>query len=189
YARQNLNPEYHPAIEGAYVWWTEDESYLKDFAEYSRDMIDGEQLDFFMTMAAPGFDDSGVGGWGHQTRISSERGPAMLKKTLEIAVEGEPEVIQLVTWNDFNEGTALEPSTRFGFELLDQLELFIAECKGRESDLEDNRIPLRDYLKSANPNQLEEVVPGISAYLESPILPETPSPEVSSDSPDPTLKK
>ena len=169
YARQNLNPEYHPEIGGAYVWWSEDESYLRDFAEYSRSMVDADRLEFFMTMAAPGFDDSGVNGWGHGARVSSDRGPGMLQKTLEIAVEGDPEVIQLVTWNDFNEGTALEPTVRFGYQYLDALEEFIASVTGRSAEFSDNRSALREYLKRASEKQRVELAPGVEEYLEAPM--------------------
>ncbi len=157
YARQNLNPEYHPEIEGAYVWWTADDSYLEDFADFSSGMVEGGQLDFYMTMVAPGFDDSGVNGWGHGARVTPREGVSILKQTFDRAFVGKPEVVQLVTWNDFNEGTALEPSLDEGYLYIDSLETWIGEKTGREVNLEDNRAPLEKYLRTANVAQQHEL--------------------------------
>ncbi len=157
YARQNLNPEYHPGIEGNYVWWTKDTTYLEDFADYSRSMVDSGQLDFFMNMIAPGFDDSGVDGWGHGSRALPREGLSTLRDTFERSARGHPEVIQLVTWNDFNEGTALEPSLEQGYQYLDALETWWGERTGRPVDLNDNREPLARYLQSASRAQAAEV--------------------------------
>ncbi|MDQ8193916.1 hypothetical protein QEH59_05740 [Coraliomargarita sp. SDUM461004] len=157
YARQNLNPEYHPGIAANYVWWTQDVTYLEDFADYSRSMVDSGQLDFFMNMIAPGFDDSGVDGWGHGTRALPREGLSTLRDTFERSARGAPEVIQLVTWNDFNEGTALEPTVSDGFQYLDALETWFGEHSGRAVNLDDNREPLHRYLKSASAQQLAEV--------------------------------
>ncbi|MGE9294594.1 MAG: endo-1,3-alpha-glucanase family glycosylhydrolase, partial [Puniceicoccales bacterium] len=156
YARQNLNPEYHPTIEGAYVWWTPDSTYLEDFSSFSRDMVDAGKMDFFMTMAAPGFDDSGVNGWGHGPRITNRQGVDIWQKTIKHAFEGNPEIIQIVTWNDFNEGTAIEPTREEGYLYLDSLETWIGERTGREINLNDNRLPLEHYRKNANRNQIHE---------------------------------
>ncbi|GHC00402.1 endo-1,3-alpha-glucanase family glycosylhydrolase [Cerasicoccus arenae] len=164
YARQNLNPEYHPDIEGAYVWWTPDESYVKDFSEYSRDLVDADRLGFFMTMVAPGFDDSGVNGWGHGPRVTPRDGDSILKKTFDMAFEGNPEIIQVVTWNDFNEGTAIEPSLDEGYLYLDSLETWIGERTGRVVDLSDNRLPLKEYLKNASSAQLDEMLTEAESY-------------------------
>ncbi|MGE9295474.1 MAG: endo-1,3-alpha-glucanase family glycosylhydrolase [Puniceicoccales bacterium] len=157
YARQNLNPEYHPEIGGAYVWWTADDSYLQDFSEFSRDMVDAGKMDFFMTMAAPGFDDSGVNGWGHGPRVTPRNGIDIWEDTFSQAFDGNPEVIQLVTWNDFNEGTAIEPTMEEGYLYLDSLETWIGERTGRAVDLGDNHQPLEQYRKGANTMQLNEL--------------------------------
>ncbi|WOO41843.1 endo-1,3-alpha-glucanase family glycosylhydrolase [Rubellicoccus peritrichatus] len=159
YARQNLSPQHHPNIDGAYLWWTTDESYIKDFASFSRHMIDEGQLEFFMSMIAPGFDDSGVNGWGEGSRITPRAGLSLLKDTFERAWQHDPEVIQVVTWNDFNEGTALEPTLGNGFQYLDALESWWSEKTGRPANLEDNREAFMEYLQVASPEERSEVLP------------------------------
>jgi hypothetical protein len=157
YARQNLNPEYHPTIEGNYIWWTKDTTYLEDFADYSRSMVDSGKLDFFMNMIAPGFDDSGVNGWGHGSRALPREGLSTLRDTFERSVRGAPEVIQIVTWNDFNEGTAVEPTLGQGYQYLDAIETWWGERHGRPVNLADNRLPLLHYIESANAEQRSEL--------------------------------
>lgn len=159
YARQNLNPQYHPEIEGAYLWWTTDESYIEDFASFSREMINDGQLDFFMGMVAPGFDDSGVNGWGQGSRITSRAGLSVLKDTFERAWQDNPEVIQIVTWNDFNEGTALEPTLDNGFQYLDALETWWGEKTGRSVNLNDNRKAFQEYLENVSAEERMEILP------------------------------
>ena len=157
YARQNLSPEYHPTIAANYVWWTSDSTYLEDFADYSRSMVDSGNLKFFMNMIAPGFDDSGVDGWGHGSRALPRAGLSTLRDTFERSARGDPELIQLVTWNDFNEGTAMEPTVEQGYQYLDALESWWGERTGRVINLEDNRVPFTRYMQSANSSQLAEL--------------------------------
>lgn len=159
YARQNLSPQHHPNIDGAYLWWTTDESYIKDFASFSRHMIDEGQLEFFMSMVSPGFDDSGVNGWGEGSRVTPREGLSLLKDTFDRAWEHDPEVIQIVTWNDFNEGTVLEPTLENGFQYLDALETWWGEKTGRPVNLANNRDAFMEYLQFASPEERLEVLP------------------------------
>jgi hypothetical protein len=45
-------------------------------------------------------------------------------KTLNKAFEGNPDVIQLITWNDYNEGTMIEPTLEYGYIYLGILQNF-----------------------------------------------------------------
>lgn len=157
YARQNLNPEYHPTIEGAYIWWTDDDSYIEDFSSFSRALVDAGELDFFMTMAAPGFDDRGVNGWGNGPRVTPRDHLSIFEKTFEQAFVGDPEIIQLVTWNDFNEGTAIEPTLEKGYRYLNALETWIGERTGRTVNLDDNKEPFESYLETSTPAQKRQL--------------------------------
>lgn len=150
YARQNLDEKHHPPIEGAYVWWTEDEGYLRDIAQRAAKLREAGRLDFFMTTVGPGFDDTGVFGWGNGPRKSADYGPAVLERTFDIAVQHEPELIQIVTWNDFNEATAVEPTVERGYALLDALETMWGKRFGRPANLDDNRVPYREYVRTCS---------------------------------------
>ncbi|MBC7808388.1 MAG: hypothetical protein H7145_19820 [Akkermansiaceae bacterium] len=74
----------------------------------------------FVPAAFPRFDDiyaqAGVHpSWGH---IDDQNGK-MYEETLERALKSSASVIQLVTWNDWGEGTIIEPSIEHGYRDLE----------------------------------------------------------------------
>jgi hypothetical protein len=42
--------------------------------------------------------------------------------TLDLAIAQDPDVIQLITWNDYGEGTIIEPTEQFGYRYLEMLQ-------------------------------------------------------------------
>lgn len=156
YCRQNLQPEYHPPIDSAYIWCTID-SEQKSFVEQAQDFVSKGRLAFFMTMACPGFDDSGVYGWGGGIRRTPREGLSVFEKTLNDGLDANPELLQLVTWNDFNEGTTLEPTLSYGFRYLDALALALKERYGRPANLKAIRAPYREYVQHALPSAKAEI--------------------------------
>lgn len=53
--------------------------------------------------------------------ISSQGGKTMTT-TIQRAWESEAEVIQIATWNDFGEGTMIEPTREFGYQFLEAIQ-------------------------------------------------------------------
>lgn len=156
YARQNLDEAYYPTLHGAYQWWTPDATALTRFSTRAAQMVGEGKLKFFMTMACPGFDDSGVWGWGQGPRIFPRAGLSVFKDTFDRAWQGNPEIIQLVTWNDFNEGTVIEPTREFGYRYIDALETWWEQKTHRPVDLHDNRLPFYEYLRTCSLAELAE---------------------------------
>jgi hypothetical protein len=69
----------------------------------------------------PGFDDSGVAGWGSENligedglplcvRVTDSLGGAFFATTQSAALAVRPDWIQVATWNDWNELTQIEPA-------------------------------------------------------------------------------
>ena len=56
--------------------------------------------------------------WG---RIPDAGGPTF-RKTLDQALDTGAPLIQLATWNDWGEGTAIEPSQEYGYRDLEYLQ-------------------------------------------------------------------
>jgi glycoprotein endo-alpha-1,2-mannosidase len=156
YCRQNFEAAFHPVIPAAYTWWSEDNRPL-EFEKQAAALREKGRLEFFMSMLCVGFNDTGVWGWGNGPRVSKKYGMEVLKHAEDMATVGAPELIQLVTWNDFNEGTCFEPTTKYGFAWVDEVEKYIGTLNGRKVDLEDNREPYREYLRTANDQQKAEV--------------------------------
>jgi hypothetical protein len=76
--------------------------------------------DYRVASAFPGFHDiykeAGVGpGYGY---LDARQGET-LRFTLQAALKSDPEVIQLVTWNDYGEGTNIEPTAEYGYQYLE----------------------------------------------------------------------
>jgi hypothetical protein len=166
YGRSGLDETYHPPVPSAYDWWPPAGGAFDAFARRAAALRDAGRLDFFATMLCPGFDDTGVWGWGDGPRRSDARGIATLRRTFDHALDGGPELVQVVTWNDFNEGTEAEPTRERGFELLDAIETWWGERTGRPVDLADNRRPFLDYVRACSAAQRQELpAPPFDAYL------------------------
>jgi len=100
------------AAAGEYAWIYQDarpySAHLADF--YARPLADGTR----MGVAFPGFQDFyREGGWGDTLFHIDHRDTATLQESLTTALAaGGP--VQLATWNDYGEGTMLEPTVEFG---------------------------------------------------------------------------
>lgn len=129
---------------GAYSW-VGDDTYLDWFhraADARRRQIG---LALWIGSASPGFDDSGVWGWGQGPRKTDRRmGQEYLRYWSSIQAT-RPDTVQLVTWNDFNEGTTIEPARSYGFTYINMTEQEVARYLGRPAWLEDNAWPYRVY--------------------------------------------
>ena len=79
-----------------------------------------ETGDSVIAIAFPGFQDIYEQAGLHESygRIS-HGGGATFKKTMELAVASKCRVIQIATWNDYGEGTVVEPTRRFGYRFLE----------------------------------------------------------------------
>jgi hypothetical protein len=154
--RQNLDANYHPPVQAGYMWWDGGDRPRK-FAQDAAALRDKGRLEFFMSMLGVGFNDTGVWGWGEGPRVSKNYGMDVLRHTETMATDGAPELIQCVTWNDFNEGTCFEPTLQHGFDFIDEVERFIGKLHGRPVNLEDNREPYREYIKTCSDRERQEL--------------------------------
>ncbi len=64
------------------------------------------------------------------------------RNTLAWAIEAKPQMIQLATWNDWGEGTQIEPSKDFGFRDLEFLQQQRREHSAEHSDLNPSDLQL-----------------------------------------------
>jgi hypothetical protein len=75
-------------------------------------------------VAYPRFEDiykeAGLSGFPEIPDASGET----FKKTLDIALAAKPAMVQVATWNDWGEGTQIEPSQEFGYRDLETLQTY-----------------------------------------------------------------
>lgn len=107
--------------QGEYAWVYEDNSYLENF--YNSTM---PNLEIAMGGAYPGFKDFyQEGGAGDNIGFTIEHNNgATLDQTLQLAQDADLDYLQLITWNDFGEGTMFEPTEEFGFSYLEKVKDF-----------------------------------------------------------------
>ncbi len=90
------------------------EAYLELFYRNAR------RKDYIVTSAFPAFHDiyeeaDVRSSYGYLDPLEGET----FKRTLELALEMNPSIVQLVTWNDYGEGTIIEPTEEFGYRYLE----------------------------------------------------------------------
>lgn len=99
-----------------------------------------------MTVAYPGFKSYyalGGTGWsnvGNPTWIINANGTSTFQTTLDLALQQTDQYIQLATWNDYGEGTMIEPTNTandgFGYTLLTTLQQKLGVSTLTQADLE-----------------------------------------------------
>ena len=80
----------------------------------------------FMGGVYPGFKDFyKAGGWGDGPGFTYDYNDgATFSSGLQKAKTNNVNLLQLITWNDFGEGTMIEPTVEFGYTMLEELQVF-----------------------------------------------------------------
>jgi glycoprotein endo-alpha-1,2-mannosidase len=109
----------------------------------------------------PGFNDFYYeGGWRSNTNddwVISNNGTKVFHETLTLTASSPVEFIQLITWNDFGEGTMIEPTNEFGFSYLEEIQSYT----GVSYTIDDLQLPYRLYLlrkKHKNDDRLQTIL-------------------------------
>ncbi|HWZ16066.1 MAG TPA: glycoside hydrolase family 71/99-like protein [Mucilaginibacter sp.] len=75
--------------------------------------------------AYPGFQDFyKQGGWGNNLFLIGYNGAATLQNCLSLAKTSGTNYLQLITWNDYGEGTMIEPTLDFNFTFLQAIQQY-----------------------------------------------------------------
>ena len=100
----------------------------------------------FIAAAFTRFDDVYTEGKAGKSfpKIDDEKG-ALLKRTLMQALKSRADLIQIATWNDWGEGTEIEPSREVGTRDLQTVQSLSTAASKAGWKPEDLRIPLRLY--------------------------------------------
>lgn len=107
--------------QGEYSWVYKDNSHLTNF--YTNSL---PNLEIAMGSAYPGFKDyyQEGGGGANIGWIIEHNSGTTLDETLQLAKNADLDYIQLITWNDFGEGTMFEPTQEFGFSYVEKTKEF-----------------------------------------------------------------
>ncbi|MHB8209549.1 glycoside hydrolase family 71/99-like protein [Mucilaginibacter sp.] len=109
------------AASGEFVWvQSSNLTSLQNF--YSQR---APSLSTWFAGAYPGFQDFyKPGGWGNTLFLISYNGTGTLTSTLNLAKSANAQYLQLITWNDYGEGTMIEPTDDFGFTFLQAIQQY-----------------------------------------------------------------
>jgi hypothetical protein len=104
---------------------------LQNFYQYS-----APNLPTAFAAAYPGFKDFySPGGWGNTLFVLDHNGVNTLQNTLDLAQSSNLATLQLITWNDFGEGTMIEPTQEFNFSFLETIQQYTG-VKYTQTELE-----------------------------------------------------
>ena len=115
-----------PVAAGAYPWPPMDGGVLTETAlnNYLSNFYQTAQSwEYLCASAFPAFYDiyqeAGLGfSYGY---LDPQNGDTF-RNTLYTALENNPDIIQIVTWNDYGEGTIVEPTEEFGYQYLEMIQ-------------------------------------------------------------------
>ena len=96
----------------------------------------------FLAVAFPGFRDIYQQAGLHDSYgWIDDRAGKTLTETLQLAAKSKAKIVQIATWNDYGEGTVIEPTRKYGYRYLEQIARH-AKAEARPSDL---RLPVELY--------------------------------------------
>jgi hypothetical protein len=84
------------------------------FLEESRRLLKEKKLRSITGMANPGFDNTPCWGWGGGISQIPRRAGQEYRDHFEEMLAYNPGFVQIVTWNDFTEGSTIEPTLEYG---------------------------------------------------------------------------
>jgi hypothetical protein len=141
--------------------------YLSSFYEKA------ERWDYVVAGAFPGFQDIyKEAGISEEARYLDPQDGETFRLTLQMAFEQNPDVIQLITWNDYGESTSIEPTEEFGYRYLEMVQEArrATDRSGFRFNAEDLPLPLRlfklrqEYADDAEVNaRLDQVFDAVLA--------------------------
>lgn len=103
----------------AYYWSSVNPATYPGYEAKLQDMSDAVDRhgDRWIAPAAPGFDARLVGG----TTVVPRKDGRTLRREYDAAVASSPDMVGLISWNEFSENTHIEPSENLGMRYLDVL--------------------------------------------------------------------
>ena len=135
---QAENQGINEIVAGEYPW-SETEDALKSTYPYCND-----RYELCIGSAMPGFEDYYMqGGWGETLLVIDPKNGQRFRDVLDIASQHDLDYLQVPTWNDWGEGTIIEPSLEFGYQRLEILQ----EWLGVEYDINDLELAVKLYEK------------------------------------------
>ena len=105
--------------DSIYPWVSGGPQPRIEFYEQSKQALAEGQIEFISGEACPGFDSYGTWGWGGGRTIIPRDEGEVYKTTWDECLKYDVKWIQIITWNDFAEGSTIEPTLEYGYKYLE----------------------------------------------------------------------
>lgn len=116
-ASKNANDSRNTNASGEFIWVNANNAAFIDDLK--------TRFNYYMGSAYPGFKDFyKEGGWGDNITPVDYRDGQEFRDQLAVADSKKVPMLQLVTWNDFGEGTQIEPTVEDGYKYLEIVQKF-----------------------------------------------------------------
>ncbi|MFH0953091.1 MAG: endo-1,3-alpha-glucanase family glycosylhydrolase [Verrucomicrobiota bacterium] len=142
----HVRERYWDVSDNVYPWLDVNGECLDRFYREVQQRRQSGAYRFITTLVYPGFDNTGVWGWGGGPNVTPREDGAFYARSWETALSNDVRFLQIATWNDFGEGATIEPADDYGFTYLEMTERYAARFKGLPSDGGAGlRVPLAVY--------------------------------------------
>ena len=142
--------------DSIYPWVSGEPLPRIKFYEQSKQAVAEGRMKFISGEACPGFDSYGTWGWGGGRVIISREGGEVYRQTWDECLKYDAKWIQIITWNDFAEGTTIEPTLDYGYEYLEITSDYTAKIKKIKPDYDALRVPKDIYDIKSRIKRLKE---------------------------------
>ena len=129
----HVREKYWDAVDSVYPWLDANGNCLKRFYKDAKARMDEGKLGFITSLVYPGFDNTGVWGWGDGPFITPREDGVFYERSWQMALSNDVRFVQIATWNDFGEGATIEPTVEHEMTYLQITEKYAAELKGLPS--------------------------------------------------------
>lgn len=155
----NTNPQFYIACSGL-AQWPDYEALAKDttipavytFHDKLLERLNknnkGKKDRFAASYVWPGFNDTGVWGWNGGPRVLDRVNGQFYDATWQASLDNNTPWIIAATWNDFNEGTNIEPDREHGHDYLKATASYISRFKGVGIDVSRIEEITREFMRS-----------------------------------------
>lgn len=163
------------SADSIFAWIGAKEERAK-FLENARQAVREGRMKMVSGHANPGFDNTPCQGWGEGVHKTDRRGGDEYREQLDESIAAGSGFIQLITWNDYTEGSTIEPTQEYGDLYLDITAEYANRWQpgapyGRSLDIPRRVFELRKKLRRLEASRLvpEEERTGIGQSLEKAI--------------------
>jgi len=130
----HIRESYWNVSDNVYPWLDVNGEALDRFYSAAGQRRRARQVRFVTSLVYPGFNNTGVWGWGDGPFITPRADGAFYSQSWEKALSNNVRFVQIATWNDFGEGATIEPTLDYGYQYLELTEKYAARLKRVQSN-------------------------------------------------------